>query len=533
MLDIIRKKKESFVIKAVFIIIVLSFIGTIFLVWGKGEEGFGNGVSYVVKVNGTVVPPEAYQNAYHNMAETYRQLFGDAFTPELEKQLNLRQQTIDRLIDSTLILKSAKSLGVSVSKDDVAASIAASPAFQQNGNFDFGLYQQMLKLNRITPKDYEESRKRELLIEKARKAVMDKVVITDEDLLKQYHKEQDRIELQYVSFNASELGGEVKVTEAELQDYLNKNAEKFKTPEKIAISWIFLDTATQTASAGYQLTQEEQESFYRKNMDRYVDKDNAPLPFEQVKDVVKVDALRQKAAKAQYEKAADTLFQNIKSGDLALVAGKLGAKIQDTPLFSTGTAPAVLAGEATLIKKAFDLKQGELGGPVETAKGIYIFKVKEKKAAELPPLNQVRGQVEQQVRTFKAAELAKQKAVDAQKALAGGGAGLKLLVTPAFNYNSKGDIPAIGNSKPLMEKVFELSATSASLPEPMFVGNRWFAVRLKQRTVAPANDFTAKKEDIRKLLLPARQEEALRNWLKEQRGKAKIIINPAFTADNQ
>jgi peptidyl-prolyl cis-trans isomerase D len=531
MLDLIRKKKESVIIKAVFAIIVLSFIGTIFLVWGKGEDGIGQRASYAAKVDRTTISLEAYQNSYQNMVEVYRQIFGANMTPEMEKQLNLRQQTLDRLIDSTLIMKAAKSQGVSVSKEEISAAIAAMPAFQQNGTFDFGLYQQMLKVNRITPQDYEDSRKRELLIDKTRKAVMDKVTISDDEALKQFHKEQDRVELSYASFSATDVSAEVKLTEADLQDYLTKNAEKFKTPEKVALSWLLLDTTN--LSGTQQVSQEDQETFYRKNMDRYMDKDNAPIPYEQVKERVKLDAQRQKAAKALYEKAADTLFQNIKSGDLALVASKLGTKTQETPLFTAIAVPATLAGEVALIKKAFELKQGELGGPLETPKGIYIFKVKEKKNAELPPLAQVRTVVEQQVRGLKAAELAKQKAVDAQKALTAGGAGLKLQATPVFNYNAKGDIPGIGNSKPLMEKAFELTTASATATEPMLVGNRWYAIRLKQRNAAPQTDFAAHKDEIKKRMLPAKQEETLRTWLKELRSKAKIVINPAFTAANQ
>ena len=531
MLDIIRKKKDSVIIKTVFIVIVLSFVGTIFLVWGKGEDGFGQRASYAAKVDRTVISYEAYQNSYQNMVEVYRQIFGANMTPELEKQLNLKQQALDRLIDSTLIMKAAKSQGVSVSKDEITASIAAMPAFQQNGNFDFGLYQQMLKVNRITPEDFETSRERELLIEKTRKAVMGKVTISDDEVLKQFHKEQDRLDLTYISFSAAEVSAEVKLTEADLQDYLTKNAEKFKTPEKIALSWLVLDNTSM--SGVKQVTPEEQETFYRKNMDRYIDKDNAPLPYEQVKERVKLDAQHQKAAKALYEKAADTLFQNIKTGDIALIATKLGAKLQETPLFTTKSAPATLAGETTLLKKAFELKQGELGGPLETPKGIYIFKVKEKKNAELPPLAQVHSAVEQQLRIIKAAELAKQKAVDAQKALATAGAGLKLQSTPAFNYNAKGDVPGIGTSKPLMEKAFELSPASATTSEPIMVGNRWYAIRLKQRIAAPQSDFAVRKDEIKQRMLPAKQEESLRTWLKELRNKAKIVINPAFTAVNQ
>lgn len=531
MLDLMRKKKESFIIKFVFVVIVLSFIGTIFLVWGKGEEGIGRSAGYVAKVDRTTISYDAYQNAYQNMADTYRQIFGNAFTPELEKQLNLKQQALDRLIDSTLILKAAKSQGVSVSKNEVSAAIAAMPAFQQNGNFDFGLYQQTLKMNRITPEAFEESKQRELLLDKTRKAVMDKATVNDEEVLKQFHKEQDKLELSYVSFSAAEAATEVKLTDAELQDYLTKNAEKFKTPEKVALSWFLLGHSE--PAPGQQLTQDETEAFYRKNLDRYIDKDNAPLPFEQVKERVQTGALRQKAAKALYEKAADTLFQNIKTGDLNLVAGKLGAKVQETTLFTAAAPPSALSGEAMLLKKAFELKQGELGGPIETSKGIYIFKVKEKKAAELPPLAQVRSVVEQQLRLLKAAELAKQKAVDAQKALVAGGAGLKLQSTPAFGYTAKGELPGIGTSPPLLEKVFELSSAAPALNEPMLVGNRWFAVRLKQRITAPQSDFAARKDEIRQRLVPAKQEEALRNWLKELRGKAKIEISPAFTAANQ
>ena len=331
MLDVIRKKKDSVIIKAVFVIIVLSFIGTIFLVWGKGDEGMGRKASYVAKVDRTTISVEAFQNAYQNMAETYRQIFGGNFTPELEKQLNLRQQVLDRLIDSTLIMKAAKSQGVEVSKEEISAAIAAMPSFQQNGSFDFGMYQQMLKMNRITPEAFEDSKKRELLIEKTRKAVMDKVVISDDEALKQFHKEQDKLELSYVSFAAADVAGEVKLNDADLQDYLTKNADKFKTPEKIALSWFRLEHTAQTA--GTAPTADELDTFYRKNLDRYMDKDNAPLPYEQVKERVKTDALHQKASKALYEKAADTLFQNIKSGDLAPGGWQAGRKTSGHPAF--------------------------------------------------------------------------------------------------------------------------------------------------------------------------------------------------------
>ena len=35
MLSVMRKQKESIIIKTIFVIIVLSFVGTIFMVWSR------------------------------------------------------------------------------------------------------------------------------------------------------------------------------------------------------------------------------------------------------------------------------------------------------------------------------------------------------------------------------------------------------------------------------------------------------------------------------------------------------------------
>ena len=82
MLSIMRKQKESIIIKIVFVIIVLSFVGTIFLVWGMGSERNGGGKSgYAAKVNGTRITLEEYQNAYQRIRNMYQQIYGQSIPP--------------------------------------------------------------------------------------------------------------------------------------------------------------------------------------------------------------------------------------------------------------------------------------------------------------------------------------------------------------------------------------------------------------------------------------------------------------------
>jgi len=527
MLSIMRKQKESIVIKIVFVIIVLSFIGTIFLVWGKGSEGMGGGQGgYAAKVNGTRIKLEEYQSAYQRIRNMYQQIYGQSIPPDMEKMLNLKKVALDGLVDNLLVMKEAKSLGIKASKDEVSNSIESMPMFQKDGKFNFDLYQQLLKSNRMTPKDFEEGQEAEVVLKKTRQSIKDKAVVSDADALAQYKKENDKLELEYVAYGPADVTAEVKLTDAELNDYLQKNQAEFKTPEKVALSYILLDTTA--PSATLTVTEDEIQTFYQKNIDRWQGK-NGILPLAEVKEKVKSEALKQKGAKLAYELAADTLFKNIKSGDLNLVASALKAKVLETPLFSASAPTATLAGEAAVIKKALELKQGELGGPVETARGIYILKAKERKLSTVPPLAEIQSAVVEKATAVKAVELAKKKAEEAARQLSSKTA-LKVQTTGAFGFSAKSDIPTVGASPEMMEAVFKLSA-GQSPATPFKIGNRWYAVRVKNRIEAPKAQFDAGKEELKKKMLPKKQDEALDTWLKDLRSKAKIEINTALITD--
>ena len=527
MLSIMRKQKESIIIKIVFVVIVLSFVGTIFLVWGKGSDGMGGGKGgFAAKVNGTRISFEDYQSAYQRIRNMYQQIYGQSIPAEMEKMLGLKKVALDGLIDNLLAMKEAKSLGIKVSKEEVSASIEAMPMFQKDGKFNFDQYQQVLKSNRMTAKDFEDGQESEVTLKKVRQSIKDKSVVTDADALAQYKKENDKLELDYVGYAPSDVAAEVKLSEADLNDYLQKNPNDFKSAEKVALSYILIDPASQAAKTS--VSEDEIQTFYQKNIDRWQGKDGI-LPLSDVKEKVKAEAVKQKTAKQVFELAADTLYKNIKSGDLNLIAAALKQKVQVTPLFAANVPAPSLIGEAAVIKKALELKQGELGGPIETAKGIYLLKANERKAATVPALAEIKAAVEEKAKGAKTIDLAKKKAEDAAKQLSTAVA-IKTQSTGNFGYSAKGEIPSIGASSEIVEAVFKLTAAQAPAT-PFKVGNRWYAVRVKSRTEAAKAQFDATKEELKKKMLPKKQDDALAEWSKGLREKAKIEINPTLIAD--
>jgi peptidyl-prolyl cis-trans isomerase D len=527
MLGIMRKYKQSIIIKGVFAVIVLSFIGTIFLIWGKGGKGL-EGSDFAVKVDRTRISYNQFQKTYTNLRDMYRELYGKPITPELEKLMGLKKMALDRLINATLIRNEADRMGLTVSNDEVVNAIAAIPAFQKDGVFNRQLYLQLLQDKRFTPQAFEESEKEDLLIKKTIRKIMDQAKVTDADALQVFKKKHDKIDLLYISFTPAEMRAGVNLSDQDLDRYLQGHQEMFRIPEQVSISYVLLTPAK--AAAGLSVNNEEVETFYRKNIDLYQEKGNI-LPFESVRERVKADALQFKAAKKAYELAANALNRNLKTADLNAAAHSLGLKVEKTSLFTAKQPPAALSTEAELIQKAFVQKPGELGGPVETKKGVYLFTVNEKKPAAVPPLAQVRAQVEKLATDQMARDLAQRKAEQALEQLKKGSSTLKLQESGYFTYDEKGQIPKIGKAPQIMEAAFNLTKESPVPNLPLQVDDRWFAIKLKDRTAADTADFQKMKEQIKQSMLPQKQQEFMESWLKGLRSKAKIEINPLLQAD--
>ncbi len=526
MLGIMRKYKQSVIIKIVFGVIVLSFVGTIFLVWGKGDSGLKGSTGYAIKVDRTKISYEEYQQSYQRIRGMFQQMLG-AVTPEMEKQYGIKKSAVDNLINQALVKHEAGNMGLSVSREEVVKAVAAVPAFQKDGVFNFDQYQQLLKSQRMTPAAFEEAEKEELLIKKAQEKIKGEVKVTDDQLFKQFRQDNDRVELSFVSFSPAELEKEVKLTDQDLQAYLQSHQEEFRSQEQVSISYLIINPAAY--SGAVTLSEEEANGFYQKHIDRYQGKGGI-LPYAEVKEQVKKDGVADKSAKLAYEKAAEAVNKFSKGGDLTAAADSLKVKSADTPLFSLKSPPPAFAGESEVISRAFMVKSGELGGPVETTKGIYLLKLKEKRPAAVPPLAEVRKRVEELARKDKAKELAKKKAEEAIAQVTKGAGSYKLQESGPFLYKDPA-VPKIGPSRDVVDAAFKLTTAAPVAPTPFTVNGSWYMIKLKSRIEAPKEQFAAQKESIRGKLLPKMQEEAITAWLKGLREKAKITINPALAAE--
>ena len=118
MLSLIREHADSWMIKAILWLIIFAFVGTIFYSWGMGgSTSSGGGV--IATVNGQKILQAEYERNFNNLVNFYRQQFRSQFSNDMIKKLDLKNQTLQSLIQKKILLIEAKKQNIQVSDEEV------------------------------------------------------------------------------------------------------------------------------------------------------------------------------------------------------------------------------------------------------------------------------------------------------------------------------------------------------------------------------------------------------------------------------
>ena len=159
MLKMMRHHAKYFYV--LFFIVILSF-----LFWGVGTVDKTSSGGIVAEVGKQKITQEEYYRAYDNAFKFYKDLYKEKFDEEMQKKLKLKDTVLDSLIGNRVLLLAAAENGIRVSDEELNEAITNEPAFMRNGVFDSQVYQNTLRISRISPEVYEPMKRQELVITK-------------------------------------------------------------------------------------------------------------------------------------------------------------------------------------------------------------------------------------------------------------------------------------------------------------------------------------------------------------------------------
>lgn len=144
MLDILRKKAQTWFTKVVFGIIILVFV--FFFGYNRISKKYGSaGKNVVATVNGHVITRPEFKMAYENVYKMYQNAIkiegkeDNELPPELEK--SVRKTALNQLVSQVVENNIGRKLGLAPTDEELVDVIRrSSVAKTENGEFDFYLY---------------------------------------------------------------------------------------------------------------------------------------------------------------------------------------------------------------------------------------------------------------------------------------------------------------------------------------------------------------------------------------------------------
>lgn len=535
MLDTIRRAQPA-IIKGVLGAVVLAFVATIFLDWGWQRSGRPD--AHVATVGGDGVSLHEFQMTYTNLTDFYRRLYQDRFTEDFARTLNLKQQALDTLVQRKLLLREAKRQGLMVSDAELIEKVQTYPVFQVNGHFDHSRYLQVLRLSRLTPGDFEQNQREDLLLEKLENLIKDGVQVTEAEVKQTFIHDKEQVNVEYIRVDPAQFVPQVEMSDADLSTYYQEHLERFRKPEQTRLGYVVVDP--EWFAALVEMTDGQLAQYYEQHKEEF-------RREEQVRARHILFKLAQQAGaeeEARIRGEAETTLQRIQAGeDFAALASQLS----EDPVSAQQGGDLGFFKRGEMVKPfeetAFGLKPGVVSDPVRTDFGYHLIKVEEMQEAGYEPVEAVRTELRTQLAREEARRLAEAKAQAVYDAMVAAGSQWKMavqaleLVPRETPFIAQGEVvEGIDNSTAFMRAAFALQDGEVS--RPTLIGNQYVVEKLLERKASHIPPFEEVKDAVRDALVRegshALARQKANEWLTEvQAGQSIEQLAQAFNAQTE
>ena len=504
-------------LKWVLWLVIAIFVIFVFVDWGMGSTRSGGGADFAALVGGSKITESEFRREYLQMEDRYRQMYGQSYSPELARAMNLPSQVLNSLVDRRLLRAEAARLGLSVTDEEVTARILrmrdgqGNLLFVKDGAFvGEAMYRRMLASANLSPESFEADTREQALLEKLNRFVTESAFVGEDELKADFEGRTVKAKIAYALVPAPALTPE-SVTDAEAEALYKKDPSAYQLPERRKGKYLLVETAQLRAEAARKVTDADIGAEYQKNLDSY--KKGEEVTARHILYKSDGTPAQDAAARAKAEAAVKKLKAGADFAALAKAESEdPGSKESGGDLGSFGRGRMVKEFEDA----AFGANVGEVVGPVKTPFGFHVIKVSARSAERVQPLFEVASAIRAQLEEQRAADESRRLARELADRVAKLGKkpsddDLRKLTRPGVTFNetellARGDAPAgIGPNQAFMQLLFDLPVGEVSEPVATARGEA-ILKNVEIKAAGPAA-FADVKARVKADLVKARQQE--------------------------
>ena len=390
MFEIVRTHRK-FMMGVLLLLIIPSFV-----LVGVNTYDTSGSADTVATVGDRKISQIEFEDAQREQIDRYREALGAQFDPKMVDTPAEKQRVLDGLI-------AQRALETEIDRNRMTVDDATLAAFYgkalvgADGKFDVERYKAAAAAQGLTTAGLDQLVRRQLSFEQVTSAIQETGFAprTVSNRLSDI-REQQR-EAQELLFPVAQYAAQVKVTDAMVKAFYDKNAAMFQVPEQARIEYVVFDNSA--VASQVTVTDAEIAAAYNQNKKRYSTDEQRRASHILINAAKDAPAAEKTAARAKAAALLEQLRKN--PADFARLAREN----------SQDPGSAELGGDLGVTEKGafvkpvedaiYALKPGQVSDLVESEYGFHIITVTEIKPAAVRALDEVKGEIEAELRAQK------------------------------------------------------------------------------------------------------------------------------------
>jgi peptidyl-prolyl cis-trans isomerase D len=521
MYDFIFKRKRAVQVILALITLPFAFFGVDYYFRDTARTG------EVATVAGSRITQAEFDNTLREQQERMRQSLGRNFDPAVFDDPEVRYSLLEGLIGQRLLQEQARRGRFSVSDEQLRQFISEIPAFQEGGKFSQARYEQLLAMQNPpkSPIEFARDIRQELMLGPVQESIAGGNIVARTNVERYLGLLEQQREAAVAAIDADVYLKDVRIDDAAVKAFYDANPSAFQVPEEVKLEYV---TLTPDA-LGAQIPIDPAE--VRKQYD-----DNARLygkaeerQAAHILIAVKPDASDEEKANAK--KKAVEIAAQVKKNPAQF--GELAKKLSEDPgSAAQGGDLGFFARDGSMVKPfedaVFSMKAGEIADPVQSDFGWHVIKLTAIHPAKQQTFDEVKAQIEQDLKRQKAARKFAEAAEQLQNLVYEQADSLQP-VAKALNLTvqstpplSRAQVQALAqNNVKFVQAVFSAESLQAKRnTEAMEIApSTLMAARVVEYKPASLRPFDDVKAEIRRQL-----ESKAAGELAQAAGKAKLAL---------
>ncbi|HVT15901.1 MAG TPA: peptidyl-prolyl cis-trans isomerase [Thermoanaerobaculia bacterium] len=385
-------------------VVIALFVLFVFVDFGSNTGRQGGSGSWAARVGGETVSMVEYQRNYKSLEARVKQMYGDQFSPELEKQMHLHKMAVDTAINDKIMLAEAKRIGLRATDAELRDRILAIPGFQdEQGRFvGADRYARVLAQNGWSADAFERELRNEILARKLDDALAAAVHVGDDEVEKSYREQVERAKIRYVEVPRSRFVQAMTIPQGELTAYFNAHKQEYRLPELREGAYLLVEPSRLLDQI--KVEDADLQAYYKDHPKEFTRE-------EQVRARQILVMVNDKRSDAEARQRSEDLKKRLEKGaDFAAVA----REVSDDAASKPNGGDLGFFGRGKMVREfedaAFGAEPHKLVGPVKSPFGYHLVEVTERRQGGVQPFAEVREQIRGRLAFEKARQTAEARA---------------------------------------------------------------------------------------------------------------------------